>query len=513
MRSRGRTVTHALDFANQGRCLDAPRLSIDMKTLPIRWLIVLLAFQGIVWTPQTTFADATTQKAKSAANLPPGNDFATLVALGPHPKNVPLCAHWHPLYLNSVTTSASQRHGQIAGMNGDRIYIHKANPQLCQTESDDGCGEHSYLIPGDSVDVGMICGAWTAIQYETGVRSRPSITGWVRTDRLYNVDPIMAVPAMASVGSLPSPNHNALLAAISSRDIGQAERLLASGANPDGDQKSEAPLNLAVREGDLEISRILLQHGANPNIPNEDGLCSNPLIYAPYNQKLFELVVKAGGNLNCLVEGNWKITLLMNAAAGSRLDSTNRLVGPPFADRLAGTKRLLDAGVDPNVRGLDGTTALFKTLESNNVDIAETLLNRGANPNIHLEDTGSAEARAMANYWGSTPLMQALWWYPLTWDPTMIQILLDHGADPNYRNGSEYDPERGHGLGFGRDFAGQTALTKAAQVGFLTVTRLLLAHGANPELPRADGALPADIARHAGHPAVAALIESYVKKH
>ena len=83
---------------------------------------------------------------------------------------------------------------------------------------------------------------------------------------------------------------------------------------------------------------------------------------------------------------------------------------------------------------------------------------------------------------------------------------------PNFRTEGQYSkPDDDEGPGGCCPTAGQTALTLAADAGELVLVKILLTHGADPSIPRSDGALPLDIARTEHHPAVAALLEQYTK--
>jgi hypothetical protein len=94
----------------------------------------------------------------------------------------------------------------------------------------------------------------------------------------------------------------------------------------------------------------------------------------------------------------------------------------------------------------------------------------------------------------------------------MVIQLLEGGAAPNFRTEGQYSkPDDDDGPGGCCPSAGQTALTLATDAGELVLVKILLTHGADPSIPRSDGALPLDIARTEHHPAVAALLEQYMK--
>ncbi|KAF4523008.1 hypothetical protein B566_EDAN007438 [Ephemera danica] len=85
-------------------------------------------------------------------------------------------------------------------------------------------------------------------------------------------------------------------------------------------------------------------------------------------------------------------------------------------------RMLLDSGADPNVRDTKFRfSALHYAAQNGNIEIAELLLNKGAN----------IEA---ANIGGATPLLTAIWWDR----QNFVEFLLNRGANVNARTNSGY---------------------------------------------------------------------------
>lgn len=444
-----------------------------------------------------------TQQAKAASKLPAGNDLAPIFGNFPHGFRIPLCAHWFSVF--SGSQDSYQRHGRIAGTAGEHVPLHRANPSLCARTDDDGCHSNAFLLPGQRVDVGFICGQWAYVQYETRVRTQPWTKGWIETARLYAVDPLSISSTADTLPTSPSPfPGDELLTGVWRGDIAAVKRLIADGhKNVDGTGGKRAPLTIAARSGNLNMAKELLGLGANPSSVDSKLHCSAPLQGALFggSRAIIDLIIKSGVDVNCR-ESVEQWTPLMSVARGNPLleiDFMERS-GPhyPIGGLIVGTQALLAAGADPNARDAFGATALFKTAEPNNVDAADVLMHSGADVSV-----GDNE--------GITPLMQVLKWYSLSWDQTLFRMLLENGADPNHRNPSTYNDERGVGIDSIAPFAGQTVLTKAAEMGYFTLARLLLEHGADPNITRSDGMQAADIARENKHEAVAELITKYAR--
>lgn len=158
---------------------------------------------------------------------------------------------------------------------------------------------------------------------------------------------------------------------------------------------------------------------------------------------------------------------------------------------MGATLALLDGGADINQPSAgDGTTPLLMATINGQFDLAMTLLERGADPNL----------AATAN--GVTPLWAAVnsEWQPRTRYPQpqeraqqkatyldLMDALLKAGADPNAR--LEKHPwymvytgcgNRNCGL---EDTAGSTAFWRAAYATDVPAMKLLVAHGADPNIP------------------------------
>ena len=128
--------------------------------------------------------------------------------------------------------------------------------------------------------------------------------------------------------------------------------------------------------------------------------------------------------------------------------------------------------------------------------LADLFLDKGANPNM-IAGADCAEP-------GKTPLELALVHYFQYNDPTIMTLLMEHGANTNYRVDKEFIP----GPPFFQDRAwnGITPLLFAVESDFVKPVQILLSHGADPCLPRTDGTLPIEIATEHHYKAIMSLL-------
>jgi ankyrin repeat protein len=176
-------------------------------------------------------------------------------------------------------------------------------------------------------------------------------------------------------------------------------------------------------------------------------------------------------------------------------------------------KVLLAAGADPNaVDGRYGVSALYGVTGMHNAPVvARLLLEAGANPTdgesvFHAAEHYHIEALELlrefgvqlnqVGEWGNTPLYFLLRWHDLATDEKAalgVDWLLANGADPNVASGKEQE----------------NSLHVAARRGQpIGVIEKLLAHEANVDLRRGDGATAWRLAKRNGCDEIARLLES-----
>jgi ankyrin repeat protein len=158
---------------------------------------------------------------------------------------------------------------------------------------------------------------------------------------------------------------------------------------------------------------------------------------------------------------------------------------------IEAVETLLDAGADiDQAREGDATTPLLLAAINGHYDLVKLLLDRGANANL-------------ASVAGATPLYAVInkEWAPSSRHPQptynlqqkisyleLMEALLKAGADPNARLATQlwyttYDRDN-----LRVDFTGATPFWRAVYGSDVAAMKLLLAHGADPNIPTMKGA-------------------------
>ncbi len=158
---------------------------------------------------------------------------------------------------------------------------------------------------------------------------------------------------------------------------------------------------------------------------------------------------------------------------------------------LEAATALLDGGANVNqVNAGDGTSPLLSAVINGQFDMAMLLINRGANPNITSKRDG------VSPLWAAVNTM----WQPRTRFPQpqemelqkatyleVMQALLDKGANVNHRITTHpwylvYTGCGNRNCGLA-DTSGSTAFWRAAYGTDLMAMKLLVAYGADPDIP------------------------------
>ncbi|CAB0045119.1 unnamed protein product [Trichogramma brassicae] len=175
------------------------------------------------------------------------------------------------------------------------------------------------------------------------------------------------------------------------------------------DNLGRTPLHLALYWGQKKAVELLLRNGADPNIPDEEGLTALHVICQNYhNEDLAELFFRVNNEIQQTVQ----------------VDARDNLGRTPLHLSLSRGRRvlsrsLLSRGADPNAANAEGLTPLrivCKRLRDRSYDLMEVLFNHDNHQTVRIDALDEL---------GRTPLQ---WAVANLW-PHVVDVLLDHGAD------------------------------------------------------------------------------------
>ena len=250
------------------------------------------------------------------------------------------------------------------------------------------------------------------------------------------------------------------------------------------------PLLFAIRDGNVEMLRLLLDHGAD--LAQGSGNHTTPLIIALLNGQVgiaTELLEK-GADPNAADDYH---RAALFAAIDLRNFNHDKYGDLPTdgRDPLDLIKALLKKGADPNLRtntvpvhglmqfdaswvNFDGETPFVRAALSGDIEVMRLLLANGADPNI-------------ATTQGTTALMAAS---GINWIPAQtyshseadyveaVKLCLERGADVNAANS-----------------LGLTAMHGAANRGWVSVMQILADHGGKADAKDKEGRTPMTFAK------------------
>lgn len=332
----------------------------------------------------------------------------------------------------------------------------------------------------------------------------------------------------ADVNAALPDGTTALHWVVQANDLDAAAALIARGADVNhANVNGVTPLELAAINGSAAMIAKLLEAGADANAANPNG--QTVLMFAARTgvPEALEALIRGGAQVNAKDSPGqqsalmWAVlenhpgavrVLLDHGAevdAATMLDlkpdktvgnlqglarAQNRAVPVPqgnltalfYAARVGSlpiARMLIAAGADVNHREAFGATPLILAVTNGYPELARYLLDHGADPNL-LDGYGRGPLWSAVDIRnldtadsGENGIEDRGVWLEL------IRTLLEKGADPNAATLRE-PPSRRFMMPFGARRwvvpAGETPFIRAAQASDVTVMRLLLEHGADP---------------------------------
>ena len=325
----------------------------------------------------------------------------------------------------------------------------------------------------------------------------------VEDDDLETLD--LLIQAGANVKAQDRYGLTPLYYACSNSSAALVDRLLKAGANPnDADSSGDTVLMVTARTGNTSALRSLLEAGAKINA-RDAATQETALMWAVRSKQLaaVRMLLEYGSEVNAATRigkqppvrppgyggGSHGLGIVRSGwpERGFQPETPGGLTPLLYAAREGApeiARALIAAKAEINKTEANGITPLLMAITNAHMDVARFLIDQGAQVNA-------------ADWWGRTPLWAAVEIRNLD-EPrsgialrdregglSVIQALLARGADVNARV-KEVAPVRRFVNYFGDrswvDFTGQTAFLRAALAGDITVMRLLLEKGADPNI-------------------------------
>jgi ankyrin repeat protein len=263
-----------------------------------------------------------------------------------------------------------------------------------------------------------------------------------------------------SGGSSVMGGMTALLFAARDGELDAVKALVESGADVNqvsgGDGSS--PINIAIANGHYTVGKYLLDHGADPNLANLDGL--TPL-YATVNMRFAPVSWAPNPRTDQESVGS---TEILQALLEGGANPNSRVKGKLWFSPTSHDRSWVDH---------KGATPFWRAAMSSDVEAMRILVAGGADPNLATDS-------------GVTPLMVAA---GIGWAGNFTQ-----NAPDSWMEALKYCLELGADVNAVETRKGYTALHGAASRGDIEMVQFLVDQGAKVDVVNKDGNSVADMA-------------------
>jgi uncharacterized protein len=283
---------------------------------------------------------------------------------------------------------------------------------------------------------------------------------------------------------------------------GMIGKLLAAGENANAivSEAGDTALMLAARTGKPDAVEVLLQHGAEVNKTNAQGQTAVMWAAAEKNAAAVQVLIDHKADVNAKTHVAPPPRPLDTIfSAPFPVGGMTALIFAARQNDLNSVRALLSAGADIKETAADGTSAILVAVLNGHYELANFLLEHGA-------DSNAPDAKGRGALYAAVD-MRNLEWSTRPAPPEkdnmteldLINALLAHGANPNARLTKKI-PLRGQPSFDGRwaNMIGATPFWRAAQSDDVTVMKLLVEKGADPLLATNDHTTPLMVAAGVG---------------
>lgn len=281
----------------------------------------------------------------------------------------------------------------------------------------------------------------------------------------------------ANVNAVTDLGITPLLLACTNGNAAMVDALLKAGANAKAARPNgETPVMTCSRSGNVAAVKALVARGPDVNAKeNVQGQTALMWAASQNHAEVVRLLIEQGADVNARTTKAGFTPVLFAARQGGRET----------------IEVLLAKGANVNDLASDGTSVLMAATYTGHWDLAKSLLDRGADPN--LSKAGYTALHWMSGTWDGhftgTVGTDKFEWIGARGPGKLefVKALLAHGANPNARL-EKRPPLFGFGGGWFRaNYVGATPFILAALGGQLAIMRTLLAAGADPLIAAKDG--------------------------